>query len=55
MSGHAPEAGRRAGSNRRVELRQTTPPQPRGLTADKLLVHLRLPLAWHEQRIATSR
>ena len=25
--------------------------QPRGLTADKLLVHLRLPLAWHEQRI----
>ena len=24
--------------------------QPRGLTADKLLVHLRLPLAWHDQR-----
>jgi hypothetical protein len=26
--------------------------QPRGLTADKLLTHSRLPLAWHEQRIA---
>ena len=25
--------------------------QPRGLTADKLLAHSRLPLAWHEQRI----
>ena len=24
--------------------------QPRGLTADKLLAHSRLPLAWHEQR-----
>jgi site-specific DNA recombinase len=24
--------------------------QPRGLTADKLLVHSRLPLAWHDQR-----
>ena len=26
--------------------------QPRGLTADKLLAHSGLPLAWHEQRIA---
>jgi site-specific DNA recombinase len=25
--------------------------QPRELTADKLLAHSRLPLAWHEQRI----
>ena len=25
--------------------------QPRDLTADKLLAHSRLPLAWHEQRI----
>jgi site-specific DNA recombinase len=25
--------------------------QPHGLTADKLLAHSRLPLAWHEQRI----
>ena len=24
--------------------------QPRDLTADKLLAHSRLPLAWHEQR-----
>ena len=24
--------------------------QPRGLTADKLLVQSRLPLAWHDQR-----
>ena len=24
--------------------------QPRGLTADKLLAHSRLPLGWHEQR-----
>ena len=24
--------------------------QPRGLTADKLLAHSRLPLAWHDQR-----
>jgi hypothetical protein len=24
--------------------------QPSGLTADKLLAHSRLPLAWHEQR-----
>ena len=24
--------------------------QPRGLNADKLLAHSRLPLAWHEQR-----
>ena len=24
--------------------------QPRGLTADKLLAHSRLPLTWHEQR-----
>ena len=24
--------------------------KPRGLTADKLLVHSRLPVAWHEQR-----
>ena len=24
--------------------------QPRDLTADKLLVHSRLPLGWHEQR-----
>jgi site-specific DNA recombinase len=26
--------------------------QPRDLTADKLLAHSRLPLAWHEQRSA---
>ncbi|MBV8937198.1 MAG: hypothetical protein JO095_15500, partial [Alphaproteobacteria bacterium] len=26
--------------------------QPRDLTADKLLAHSRLPLAWHEQRTA---
>ena len=25
--------------------------QPRGLTADKLLAHSRLPLTWHEQRM----
>jgi site-specific DNA recombinase len=28
--------------------------QPRGLTADKLLAHSRLPLAWPEQRIVPS-
>ena len=28
--------------------------QPRGLTADKLLVQSRLPLAWHDQRIVLS-
>ena len=26
--------------------------QPRDLTGDKLLAHSRLPLAWHEQRVA---
>jgi site-specific DNA recombinase len=26
--------------------------QPRDLTAEKLLVHSRLPLAWHDQRTA---
>ena len=26
--------------------------QPRDLTADKLLAHSRLPLAWHDQRVA---
>src|SRR5215471_10676487 len=26
--------------------------QPRDLTAEKLLAHSRLPLAWHDQRIA---
>src|SRR5215831_6646434 len=28
--------------------------QPRDLTADKLLVHSRLPLGWHEQRACSA-
>jgi hypothetical protein len=29
-------------------------PQPADLTADKLLTHSRLPLAWHDQRTVLS-